>query len=114
MAKKLLPKGALEHAVLVELGSCYGCEDVSGVEIELILDDRFSENWRIANLQRPTKDVSRAGPSELPTVTRAVASVQRRLREIYGVDTSFRTSSTGAFEAATSDINSRPREEMRH
>jgi hypothetical protein len=114
MAKKLLPKGALEHAALVQIRSCYGCEDVSGVEIELIRDDRFSGNWRIANLQRPRKDVSRASPSELLATARAVASVQRRLRELYGVDTSFRTNSTGSFKTPTPEISIRPCVEMRH
>jgi hypothetical protein len=81
MAKSLLSRHDLERAVLAEIRSCYGCEDVTAVDLNEIADPRFNTNWGILTLLRPDEvefDVNVAEHNG-----RAIATVQGRLRPLY-------------------------------
>jgi hypothetical protein len=89
MTKALLSKRDLEKAALVEIRSCYGCEDVRAVLIEQVEDLRPVTNWRICSIIRASGHVAKASPAELNGVTRAIESVHNRLRDIYELRTDF-------------------------
>jgi hypothetical protein len=89
MAKALLSKRDLEKAALVEIRSCYGCEDVRAVLIEHVEGLRPETNWRICSIIRTSGHVAKAGPAELNGATRAIESVHKRLRAIYELRTDF-------------------------
>lgn len=85
MAKPLLSRHDLEHAALLQIRSCYGCEDVTAVIIDEIADPRFETNWGILSLHR-TADVQLRLTAELNTV-RAIDGTQERLRKLYNLKT---------------------------
>lgn len=83
MAKSFLSRQDLEHAVLVQIRSCYGCEDVTAVTLNEISDPRFETNWGILTLQRPDDvefDVRVAEHNG-----RAITATQERLRRLYNL-----------------------------
>jgi hypothetical protein len=83
MTKSLLSRNDLEHAALLQIRSCYGCEDVTGVIIDEIADPRFETNWTILSLRR-TDDVQLRLTAELHTI-RAIDGTQERLRKLYNL-----------------------------
>lgn len=84
MAKSLLSRQDLEHAVLVQIRSCYGCEDVTSVILNDVADPRFETNWGILTLERPDDvefDVRVAEHNG-----RAITGTQDRLRRLYNLE----------------------------
>ena len=84
MTKSLLSRDDLERAVLLQIRSFYGCEDVTAVTLNAIADPRFETNWGILTLLRPDEvefDVKVAEHNG-----RAIAAVQRRLRPLYDLE----------------------------
>ncbi|KZD20447.1 hypothetical protein A4A58_19685 [Tardiphaga robiniae] len=90
MRKSLVSKYALEHAALVEIRALYGCENVTGVEIDFIYDPRFETNWKIAALRRPNDTDVEASPLNLTSTIHAIEATQRKLRELYNLEPSGR------------------------
>lgn len=83
MVTSLLSRHDLEHAVLVQIRSCYGCEDVTAVVLNEIADPRFETNWGILTLHRPDEvefDVKVAEHDG-----RAITATQDRLRRLYNL-----------------------------
>jgi hypothetical protein len=89
MPKALLSKRDLEKAALVEIRSCYGCEDVQAVLIVQVKDLMLETNWRICSIVQTSGHAAKASPAELNGPTRAIESVHKRLRDIYELRTEF-------------------------
>ena len=81
--KTLLSRHDLEHAALLQIRSCYGCEDVTSVLVDEIADPRFETNWSILSIKRAS-DVQLRLTAELHTV-RAIEGTQQRLRKLYNL-----------------------------
>lgn len=84
MAKSTLSRSDLEHAVIVQIRSCFGCEEVIGVTLNEIEDPRFDTNWGIDALSWPdgaARDVKVATHN-----IRAIAATQDRLRRLYNLE----------------------------
>jgi hypothetical protein len=83
MTRSALPRNDLEHAALMQIRSCYGCEDVTAVIIGEVADPRFDTNWTILSLRR-TNDIQLRLTAELHTI-RAIDGTQERLRKLYNL-----------------------------
>ena len=81
--KTLLSRHDLEHAALLQIRSCYGCEDVTSVLVDEIADPRFETNWSILSIKRAS-DIQLRLTAELHTV-RAIEGTQQRLRKLYNL-----------------------------
>ena len=83
--KTLLSRHDLEHAALLQIRSCYGCDDVTSVLVDEIADPRFETNWTILSINRAS-DIHLRLTAELHTV-RAIDGTQERLRKLYNLQT---------------------------
>jgi hypothetical protein len=85
MRKPHLTKQALERAVLSEIRSSYGCEDVQGVTVEFVVDPRSGANWRIVSINRTGLSILHASANDLQCTARAVEAAHRKLRETFNL-----------------------------